>query len=164
MKKIKLTKNQFAIVDDEDFEELNKFKWHASKGKRDGFYALRKAYYHPGCETIAMQRQIMGLRRGDKKQVDHINHNTLDNRKENLRLCTNSQNRRNARGNLNTSSKFKGVSFSADKNKYEVYIWINNKNMYLGCFKNEHIAAFVYNIFALLYYGEFAYINEEVIL
>jgi hypothetical protein len=98
MKEIKLTQGKVAMVDDEDFEFLNQWKWNAHKchnWKGDNYYSERGIHQRgrkPEIIIISMHRLIMGVERNDKRKVDHINHNTLDNRKENLRVCTNQQN------------------------------------------------------------------------
>lgn len=101
MKEIKLTKGQVAIVDDEDFEELNKYKWHATK-HRNAFYA-RRANYGKRPHQVYMHRQILeGV-----KIVDHINLNSLDNRRSNLRSVNPSQSCLNR--NIKNKSGFRGV-------------------------------------------------------
>jgi len=94
MKQITLTQGQYAIVDDWNYEWLNQWKWCAGWAKNTkSYYAMRRAkgefdrYY-----TIRMHREILGLKKGDRRQADHINHNTLDNRESNLRIVNNQQN------------------------------------------------------------------------
>src|SRR3990167_11489999 len=92
MKRIKLTKGQYALVSDEDYEELNKVKWFAlqSRGVKR-FDAARNAPSVKGKEKVLlMHRVIMNTPQG--LDTDHINHNPLDNRRENLRICTHGQN------------------------------------------------------------------------
>jgi hypothetical protein len=102
MKKIQLTKNKYALVDDEDYEELNKYNWYYSYQG----YAVRTNHRLNKC--IYMHRIIMNPL--DYKQVDHINHNKLDNRKENLRICDRFQNLQNSKIRLDNKSGIKGVS------------------------------------------------------
>lgn len=93
MRAIVLTQGKRAVVDDADYEWLNQWNWYATKTKSGNFYANRKIglgggkYLH-----ISMARQILGLWPGDPLQADHIHHNTLDNRRSELRKCTNQQN------------------------------------------------------------------------
>jgi len=94
MKQITLTQGQYAIVDDWNYEWLNQWKWCAGWAKNTkSYYAMRRAkgefdrYY-----IIRMHREILGLKKGDRRQADHINHNTLDNRESNLRIVNNQQN------------------------------------------------------------------------
>ena len=89
MKKIKLTQGKFALVDDEDFERVSQYKWTAEKcSKSENYYARNRTI------NAKMHRLIMGVCKS-KLVVDHVNHRTLDNRKENLRVCTQKQNLRN---------------------------------------------------------------------
>ena len=91
MKKIKLTKGLHALVDDEDFDSLNKFKWCACYGSYKGskVYAIRVG---PDGKKIRMHREVMGLKNHHKRVVDHIDADTLDNRKCNLQIVTQKQN------------------------------------------------------------------------
>ncbi len=91
-KLIPLSQGKFAIVDAEDYDRLSSYKWAVSK-KRNNWYAKGRC----GGLTIKMHRVIMGLKKGDGKEVDHRNGNGLDNRKENLRLCSHAENLRNQR-------------------------------------------------------------------
>ncbi len=101
---IPLTQGKFAIVDAEDYDWLIRYKWHACKCKNT-YYASRVR----GGKTIKMHREIMRAPKG--LVCDHINHNGLDNRKRNLRLCTNAQNCYNQRASATGTSKYKGVSW-----------------------------------------------------
>lgn len=156
MKQIPLTQGLFAIVDDVDFEAISKFKWCAHKHRGGRFYAVRKG--EKRCSLILMHRMISGA--GPSLVVDHINHNGLDNRRENLRVCTNVENLRNANLSKNNSSGFKGVSWSKDKNKWEAYITIGGKKKSLGKYTEASDAAQAYNIAAERYFGEFALLNK----
>jgi len=93
MRKIKLTKGKETLVDNKDYARLNKYKWYAQKWKY-GYRVVRwQTFKDLGKRIIvSMPRQIMGICKEDKNVVDHINHNTLDNRRKNLRVCTQSEN------------------------------------------------------------------------
>jgi hypothetical protein len=97
MKEIKLTTGQTALVDDEDFEEVNKYKWYAKKNANGTLYAITEIWHGrksvPRKTRIRMHRLIM--KPADNMKVDHKNHNGLDNRKDNLRVCTTAENTRN---------------------------------------------------------------------
>jgi hypothetical protein len=158
MKEIELTQGYKAIVDDADYDELNKFKWYASK-YRNTFYALR-ATYTDGKHIIKMHRQILGLTKGDGKLADHINHNGLDNQRFNLRVCTQTEN--NCNQQLQTrskSSRFKGVSWDKANNKWFAKIKVNKTITFLGRFTSETEAAKTYDAAAIKYHGEFACLN-----
>ncbi|MFA5377659.1 MAG: HNH endonuclease [Dehalococcoidia bacterium] len=139
MKKIPLTQNQEALVDDADFEWLMRWKWHAAWSKcTKSFYAKRTmGPANGGPATIAMHRQILGLERGDKRQGDHKNHDTLDNRRENIRIVTDQQNRFNRRGT-------KGYSWDVSHNQYYAQIKVGGIKICLGRFDDPHEARTAY--------------------
>ena len=92
MKKIKLTQGKYAMIDDEDYERVSQYKWTAEKcSKSENYYARNRTI------NTKMHRLIMGLDSSSKLVVDHIGHNTLDNRKKYLRVCTQKENLRNRR-------------------------------------------------------------------
>jgi hypothetical protein len=130
VKKIKLSQSKYALVDDEDFKELSKYKWYSRK-HRNTYYATRNIQ---GENKIRrMHRVIMDNPKG--YQIDHINHDGLDNRKENLRLVTNRQNHQNR---INQGvSKYPGVSWDKQSNKWEARKTIDGKLYWLGRFDTE---------------------------
>ena len=87
--------------------------------------------------------------------VDHINHNTLDNRKENLRICTQHQNTMNCSLSINNKSGCAGVSFSSKLNKWRSYIMVNRKQIHLGCFENIEDAISIRKEAEERYFGEY---------
>ena len=151
MKQIPLTQGQVALVDDADYDWLNESKWCAVKDRNGNFYATRG--------YIQMHRQILGLGYGDKRQGDHQNHNTVDNRRSNVRICTNQQNAMNRKKRQNTSSKFKGVTWNKYHKKWYAAIRIDGKKKHLGCFVTEELAALAYDKAAIREYGEFSHLN-----
>lgn len=158
MKYIKLTRGKYAIVNDEDFEHLNKYKWYAHKS-RDTYYAYRGDSLNGKKIVVAMHRQILGLSYQDGLETDHRNHNGLDNRRDNIRICTRHQNSLNQLANKNTTSKYKGVSRDKNYKKWHAHIKIHQKSYYIGKFDNEIDAAKAYDIKAKELFGEFAYLN-----
>ena len=150
MKYIKLTKGKVAIVDDEDYYELNKYKWCVSNGK----YAVRSKPNNNAVK-ILMHRQIINAR-GDEI-VDHVNGNGLDNTRKNLRICTHTQNMTNR--NSYGVSIYLGVSWSKPLKRWVAQIKINKKQTCLGFFFNEINAAMAYDKAAIKHHGEFARLN-----
>jgi hypothetical protein len=155
MKEIPLTRGMIAMVDDEDYESLTVTSWCiSSKG-----YAKRQTKGR----TITMHRQIMKLINSPSSIcVDHKDGNPLNNCKENLRICTHSENQRNRakKHKSKMSSPYKGVSWDNTNKKWMVMVNVSGKSTNLGRYANEIEAARVYNEFALKNYGEFAKIND----
>lgn len=125
MKKIELTQGRCAVVDNEDYDRLNKFKWHYSQGYASNSRSVKKSLGKQGPES--MHRLVLNAKEGE--EVDHINRNPLDNRRKNLRIVTRSQNNRNRGG--------KGYSFHKKRKKWEAQICINRKIKHLGYFSTE---------------------------
>ncbi len=160
MKYIELTQGKRAIVDDEDFERINRWKWFANKMRDGTYYAGRTKIFADGSKLhLKMHRIIMNAPRS--VQVDHRDHDTLDNRKLNMRLCTSAQNAANRRPGNNGSSKYKGVSWWKRGEKWQSYIKHNYKKRWLGYFVNEIDAARAYDVAAKRLFGEFAWLNTE---
>ena len=158
MKQIPLTKGRFALVDNNSFNYISKFKWYFGP---DG-YARRSQYIglkngNPIVKTIRMHHLI--VKKPDGFVIDHIDGDRLNNTRSNLRVATRSQNNMN-RISLNGSSKYKGVTWNKKSKKWQAQIWMNNKCKVLGQFLNEKEAAKVYNQTAVKYQGKFARLNE----
>lgn len=159
MKEIQLTKGKFALVDDEDFDFLNQWKWYAAK-IQNTFYVARKKWNPGGVhKTFFMHREILGLN-DNKIFVDHEDHNGLNNQRSNLRTCTSQQNQANQRPQRNTSSIYKGVSWDKQLNKWRACIRKNNKKIHIGYYEDETKAAIAFNEKAFELNGDFAYLNE----
>ena len=159
MKRIPLTQGKFAIVDDEDYEDLMQFKWCAFKSGNN-WYAKRDIRNSDGKRRQErMHRHILGLKYGDKHLTDHISHNGLDNRRAKIRICTNSQNCRNRQPHKDSASQFKGVTWHKDRKKWQSRIYAIGKKISLGLFCDEIEAAKTYDIAAIKYFGDFAYLN-----
>jgi hypothetical protein len=156
MKRIPLTQGKVALVDDEDYVWLSQWKWCAHLvGKK--WYAVHNHYEGPIQHHWRMHRLIMKAGKG--KQVDHINGDGLDNRKENLRFCTHTGNMRNAGPHCDGSSGYKGVYWHRKNSRWQAHITINGKQRYLGHFRVKEDAARCYNEAASKHYGEFAWLN-----
>lgn len=142
----------FVMVDDEDYEELNKYKWHVRIGPRT-FYAIRNDNHI----TLYMHRIITKAKRG--VLVDHRDLNGLNNQKYNLRKCNQAQNIRNGRCRQNNTTGFKGVNYQRKIKKYQARVGYENKRLYLGVYNTPIEAAKIYNQKALELFGEFAKLN-----
>lgn len=143
-----------VLIDDEDYEKIKNYTWGVQYSKRaDSFYIARKIKN----KTLLLHRVIANC--PDDKIIDHINHNTLDNRKENLRICVNAENCRNMnKPKHGVTSVYKGVR-KYRNNKYSVCIKYNKKQIHIGYYDSEIEAAKAYDKAALKYHGEFAKLN-----
>ena len=163
-KKIPLTQGKFAIVDDKDYKKVSQYKWqYCLVGKnRDRGCVMWRGWQkeRKRKQTIIMSRLIMDAPKG--RVVDHKNGNTLDNRRGNLRICTNQQNLFNQklRRLKYRSSQYKGVSYFKRVKKWTAQICFNCKSIHLGYFDIEKEAAIAYNKAAAKYFGEFARLNN----
>lgn len=155
---IPLSQGLFALVDGEDYQRLAKYKWYAQKdGNR--FYACRNKKNNGKSTKVTMHREIM--RSLPFLFIDHVNGSGLDNRKQNLRLCTNRENSYNQKPREKGTSKYKGVSWKENKSKWCAQISVKSKKKHLGYFDNEINAAKAYDVAAQEYAGEFAKTNFE---
>ena len=155
MKEIKLTQGKVALVDDADYEWLSSWKWCANRSHR-GWYATRDCYDGPHTR-VRMHRVIMDAQPGE--QVDHINGNGLDNRRENLRICSHSENQHNAAKRRGCSSRYKGIYWHKGHGKWVARVWLTGSQHSLGLFTDEVEAARVYDDAAREKFGEFARLN-----
>jgi hypothetical protein len=156
MKKIELTQGQVALVDDQDYEELSQFKWHASwSARRHGYNAQRDIRLPDGKWTTEhMHRRILGLARGDKRHGDRINFSTLDNRRENLRIADALQSQAHRRKNRTGKSGFKGVSWYKPCQKWVVQVMRNGKRFSTYC-DNKQLAHGIYCLIGPTLHGRF---------
>jgi hypothetical protein len=150
MPKIKLTKNKFAIVDQEDIRFLGQWKWQfLSNG-----YAVRTTSINGKRKAILMHRVINNTPEG--MITDHINGNKIDNRKKNLRTCTYSKNLMNQRLSSRNTHGLKGITLIKKTKRWKAQIKLNGKNLNLGHFVNKEDAHTAYVKAAKKYFGEFA--------
>ena len=139
MKRIPLTQGQYTIVDDENYEWLSQYKWYAAwSPKTKSFYAKRCDWDRGKKEkyNISMAREILGLKKGDKRDAEHKNHNTLDNTISNIRICTRQENQ------FNRSPK--GYSWHKKAQKYRSRIILNGKCISLGLYDTPKVAHEIY--------------------
>lgn len=162
MKEIKLRGRygfgKVALVDDEDFEKVNEYKWYIHMNRYFSAPESVQASMYLKRTTIKIHRLIMNIT-SDRK-IDHKNGNPLDNRKENLRSCTSAENSRNRKLNVRSKSGYKGVIFYKGRSKpWRGEIRVDGKNIILGYFQTKEEAALAYNISAIKHFGEFAKLN-----
>ena len=157
MKRIVLSQGKFALVDDADFEWLNQWKWHASKVSQT-YYAAH-TIHKSNRKWTSIQMHHLILEAGIGMQIDHKNNDGLDNQRNNLRICTRSQNQMNARKRKNGTSQYKGVYWYARYNKWHSAITANQRRHCLGYFQNETDAAIAYDKKAKELFGKFAKLN-----
>jgi hypothetical protein len=153
---IKLSQGKFALADDEDYTYLSMVKWYYHNG-----YAVRTHRSGKKQESLKMHRVILDVVAGE--QVDHINGNSLDNRRCNLRVATQSQNNKNASKRKDNTSGFKGVSYHKKCKQWVAYINCDGKRTYLGLFASKETAAKAYNNKAIDLHKEYAKLNEETL-
>lgn len=150
----KAGKGKFAWVDDQDYDLVKDYHWHIKPG-RDCEYAKTST-------NLLMHRLILGVT-DSKTDVDHIDHDGLNNRRSNIRVCTRAQNRMNSFPNVNSSSHYKGVSWSKDRSKWRAQIKFNGKITHIGLFDYEMDAARAYDEVAKKYFGDYARPNFRIL-
>lgn len=150
MKHIPLTKNKVAIIDDVDFENVSKFKWHCFSQKG---YVGRDSSRTEGKKKILLHRFIMNP--PESMEVDHINGDVLDNRRCNLRICTHMQNCSNHKGYSNHKGVYK-IKNRPLKKPYIAQIMVNGKHIHVGYFKSLEEAVVARNYTARKLLGDFA--------
>ena len=153
---IPLTQGQVAVVDADDYRFVRNHLWQAHI-THSGVYAASRPYSKRASQVL-MHRVITAARGGD---VDHINHDPIDNRRSNLRVVTHQQNLCNAVKHARGWSVFKGVTWNARRNKWYASIQSNGERRHLGVFVNERDAAMAYDRAAREMNGEFAHTNED---
>ena len=164
MKTIPLTQNKYALVDDEDYEYLSKWKWHAHKGSsKYTYYAVRTSYDN-GKTQVRMHREIvLRYTANNKEEIDHVDRDGLNNKKCNLRICSISENNFNRRNwgslpkgiKLNKSTYKKKNGEIKEYLKYQARISVNGKSVHLGNYNNLENAIDSYNNASKKYYPEY---------
>lgn len=154
-KQIPLTQGKFALVDDADFEWLRQWRWryfHAGNG-----YAGRQVKGDGKATNILMHRLILDCPKG--MEIDHIDHDGLNNQRANLRLATHAENMRNRSLHKNNSSGFTGVRFQPENNLHRPWraaIKIDGKTKHLGMFASPEDAHEAWKKAAVAVFGAFA--------
>jgi hypothetical protein len=160
METIYTPKGEPILVDDEDYERLNKYTWNLDK---DG-YAFRQTKMPRSrkCIRIRMHREVMGIPYRDPRQVDHRYGIKTDNRKSQLRICDNKQNHWNVGAPCSNTSGHKGVDWVPSRGKWRARICINRKRYCLGHFNTAEEAAEAYRKAAIEMQGEFFHASPRI--
>lgn len=151
---IRLTKGEWAIVDNEDFEKVNQYHWHVAENSTNK-YALRSVLLNGKYYQQPMHCFILNI----DSIIDHKNRNGLHNYKSNLRAASYAQNTFNKQKCKNKSSVYKGVIWRKRHKQFTSQITFNGSQMHLGYFRNEIDAALMYDARAKEFFGEFACLN-----
>jgi len=157
MKSILLTQNKVALIDDEDFERLNKYKWCAFHLK-NYWYATRNIRIVTNRQILLYMHRII-MDPPSNVMIDHADGNGLNNQKSNLRICTSSQNIANTKISCDNTTGFKGVAYHKLQGKYTARVQKDGVRFNLGVFINPKDAALAYDKAALEMFGEFARLN-----
>jgi hypothetical protein len=159
-RRIYLGEGEWTIVDPADYYQFGNFKWYIG-GHGTKFYAVRSVKIGPEqIKTVRLHREIISASEG--LLVDHINGNSLDNRRANLRLATHAQNMHNRRKRKNTTSRFIGVYFDKERGKWVAQIKYQGERILLGRFDSEIDGARAYDEAAKKCRGEYARLNFPV--
>jgi len=158
-RRLRMSQPRYAKVDPADYKRLRKYEWFASAKAGNCFYARRHTAGGKAKEKlIYIHQEIINV--PDGKVIDHINLDSMDNRRANLRPATYSQNTCHRRKRSGAKySKYKGVYREKQTRKWVARIGFEKKRIYLGCFKNEIDAAKAYDAAAKKYHKEFACLN-----
>jgi hypothetical protein len=159
MKEITLTQGKVAIVDDEDYPSLIQYHWYAKRNKNH-FYAERTFKKDGRWQCIQMHKQLLGEDIPSGTLRDHRNRNSLDNRRENLRVVTPSVNTHNSIPMRNNQSGYRGVCWHKKTRKWSAYIKIGGKQYYGGEFVSISEAVMARDELAKSYYGDSAVLNQ----
>jgi hypothetical protein len=158
---VPLTRDQYALIDSSDLIFVGEFNWYVQKlSYCEGWVACRKWWTDGKRTVVLMHRELCNA--PANMDVDHKNHNTLDNRGANLRICTKSENSQNRRLRRDNSSGYKGVYATRDGN-WMAQIRTSGKLIYLGTFDDPELAHSAYVRAAMRCHGEF-YCDENKVL
>lgn len=148
-----------SIIDLDDFGKVKDYKW--CQDSQGYMSTYSKGFGHN--RRVKIHHMIMNHKQGRDIEVDHLDGDKLNNRKSNLRFCTQKQNSRNSIMSKNNTSGYKGVVFCKDRTErhWKAQIYVNYRNMHMGYFDSRIEAARAYNKAAFKYHGRFASINRN---
>lgn len=157
-----LTSGHVARIDAADYERVSQYTWSARRSK--------KAVYAQGAVQIGFAKAVVAMHRFILAEegvppgfdVDHINGDPLDNRRENLRVCTRAQNCANRRHRSNARGRFKGAMFDKRTGKWRAVLTLHGKPHHLGMFPTDEDAARAYDAAARIAFGKFAKTNSDL--
>jgi hypothetical protein len=156
-----LSRGLVAVIDFDDFERVGRVKWYAQTTNCGAVYAARNRPSGSKPRLMLLHREVMHC--PQNRQVDHVNGDTLDNRKSNLRKATDSQNKTGfRRSKTGTSSKFRGVCWYKRDALWQARLSKERTIIFLGRFLNEEDAARAYDAAAIKHFGEFACLNFPI--
>ena len=148
--------NKEVTIDIKNWERVKEYRWYLHYEPKLHY---SNAYTFIDKKVVKLHRFILNLQ-DSSVSVDHINHNTFDNRENNLRECSRSENSKNQKMHKDNISGFKGVVWREPRKKFIAQICVDSKIIYLGGFSNKIEAAKAYNNAAIKYHGEFANLNQ----
>lgn len=149
-KKLYTKQGECILVDDEDFDKVSAIEWVK-------YPSCRYIQAHINGKTTSIHRYILGA--PDGSNVDHINGDRMDNRKNNLRFCTHAQNMKNRKPNKEGKSAYKGIVVLPN-GRYRAKINSDGKRFDLGVYESEYDAVIAYNAAAKVLHGEHCYLNQ----
>lgn len=157
---IYLTQGQTCLIDEADYEQVKKYRWHAQK--REGIYYAATMLKTPEGKTmlLPLHRFLLGLKPYDERSALHKNWNRLDNRRSNLIIATHKEVMFRRKKAPNTSSRFLGV-YKHKSGKWQAYIVSDGYMNYLGLYESEVDAARAYNEMAESFFGAAAKLNRR---
>jgi hypothetical protein len=156
MREIKLTSGKVAFIDDEDFERVSQYKWHAYRNG-NSWYAARSVVIDGRRRSQHLHSFLLNTPKGMK--TDHKNGDGLNNTRANIRISSHAQNMRNLRRHRANASGYKGVYLDKGSGRYRAKICFNGMVYRLGTYDSPEEAAKVYDARALEFHGEFAWLN-----